>query len=51
MVAPIEEAVISPFDPAAAAQWRQLKAGFWSENELVKGATRELIDASFKKVG
>ncbi len=51
MVEPVEEVLFNVFDASNAPQWRALKAAFYAENESIKGATRELIDTSFRKVG
>lgn len=50
MVEPVETAMFDMFDQAHAMQWKSLRARFYTDNEEVKAATRDLIDTSFRKL-
>jgi dynein heavy chain len=50
MYEPIETIAFNVFDYANAHEWKAAKAQFYSDNEDIKAATRELIDTSFRKL-
>ncbi|GLI59150.1 hypothetical protein VaNZ11_000978 [Volvox africanus] len=50
MYEPIETIAFNVFDFANGHEWKAAKAQFYSDNEDIKAATRELIDTSFRKL-
>ncbi|KXZ49756.1 DHC2 protein [Gonium pectorale] len=50
MYEPIETIPFNVFDYGNAHEWKAAKAQFYSDNEDIKAATRELIDTSFRKL-
>ncbi|MEW5308429.1 MAG: hypothetical protein WDW38_000392 [Sanguina aurantia] len=50
MYEPIETVSFNLFDFGNTGDWKAAKANFYSDNEDIKAATRELIDTSFRKL-
>jgi dynein heavy chain len=50
MYEPIESITFNVFDYGNQHEWRAAKAEFYTDNEDIKAATRELIDTSFRKL-
>ena len=50
MYEPIEAIQFNVFDYGNSGEWKAMKAQFYTDNEDIKNATRELIDTSFRKL-